>query len=210
MDALKAVSDPDSDKRKLKHCRFEQLSSCVRSPVPALFALLARLPVPPALQDAWVLDGSDSTWAALVNKLVDGVEAAHGHAEFRTHVSGVDLWQLRWQRRVLLFALPAVAATVLVVLLLVNDGSLWGWDAPFGDTCGLVTVLGAWTTVLGAVLFCWNKLATVRSSLGKPKSAHFPAETGTTGAVKCGLTAPPPLPLPVRGLSFACTVPQST
>ena len=162
----------------------------------------------PAVQNAWVYNGSDNMWPALINQLVTGVEATYGHAEFRAHMAGVDLWQLKWKSRALrVLGLLLVAVAVLVVVELLhqachddaknetytawcdkdetneNEGSLAGWVAPFKTAEGLVALIGTWATLSTAFLFWWRNLASLRTMLGKPKSAHF-AETGMMGAVK--------------------------
>ena len=138
----------------------------------------------PAVQNAWVYNGSDNLWPALINQLVTGVEATYGHAEFRAHMAGVDLWQLKWKWRALwVLGLLLIAVVMLVVVVLLNEGSLAGWVAPFKTAKGLAALVVTWTALFTAFLFWWRNLTTLRTMLGKPKSAHF-AETGMMGAVK--------------------------
>ena len=142
-------------------------------------------------QNAWVYNGGDCIWAALVNRLVGGVEGTYGKKKFRAHLSGVDLWWQTWRSWLtkLVGCVFIIAMIVLVTLLAVGTLAVptqeqaEDWWAAFA----------AGAASVGAVAWNYTKVQTVWKSLEIPvgkqffsagDDPHFTAELGMMGRVK--------------------------
>lgn len=60
-------------------------------------------------------NGGDSIWAALVNRLIDGITSISDPQEFQAHMNDVDLWLLK-KRRTVFYVIAAATFLALVVL----------------------------------------------------------------------------------------------
>ena len=131
-------------------------------------------------------------WAALVNKLVDGVETTYGKIQFRAHLGGVDLWRQTWRSRLtnLLGCVFVIAMIVLVTLF--AAGTL---AVPTQEQAeDWWTAYAAVAASVGAVAWNYLKVQKVWKSLEIPVSkrffsrtaadAHFTAELGLMGKVQ--------------------------
>ena len=161
-------------------------------------------------QNAWVYNGGDCIWAALVNELVNGVESTYGKEEFRAHLNDIDLWRLNLRSRVTyVCTLVFVVATIVLVALFVegtlalpseadydnatawseaNDTTAWWEELAVGAT-SFTAIAGflAWSRAKAKA--AWTALATpvTQQFFGNAAAAedpHFTAELGMMGRVK--------------------------
>ena len=162
-------------------------------------------------QNAWVYNGGDCIWAALVNELVDGVESTYDKEEFRAHLNDIDLWRLRLRSRFTTFFTLVFVVTVIVLVVLFVDGTLampsdkadfdnataWSeannvtllWDQFAVGATSFTAIAGllAWSHVKAKA--AWTALATpvTKQFFGDAAAAedpHFTAELGMMGRVK--------------------------
>ena len=146
-------------------------------------------------QNAWVYNGGDCIWAALVNNLVDGVESTYGKEKFRAHLSGVDLWWLKWCSWWLRLFRRVFAIAIITLVVLFIEGTLqvpseeeftewWEEIALGGTSVGAVLAFLTWAHVKAQAV--WKALETPVSQqfFSAGDDPHFAAELGMMGRVK--------------------------
>lgn len=104
-------------------------------------------------QTEQVYNGGDSIWAALVNRLIDGITSISKPQEFQAHMNDVDLWLLQTKRK-LVYGLFGV---FLVGLVCFAFAFAFGFLGPSLQNVALFTGGAGASAGIGAAAATINK-----------------------------------------------------